>query len=232
MGNTPGVLVSATANIGILHILNGLRGFTKGNQEIQKGNRKISTPDFTLGRELEGKNLVIIGFGKIGRNLAAKAGVFGFNIYGCSPSFTEDSTIDGTPVKSVSFDDGVKIADVLILLLPLTEKSRNMIDKKVFSMMKNDAVLVNMARGPIVNTKDLYSALTSGEIGFASLDVLDPEPIPSNHPLLKLENAFLTPHMGSSTEETRTKMADLAVRNLINGLEGIPLEASVNQIDF
>jgi glyoxylate reductase len=229
VGNTPGVLVSATANLGILHILNGLRGFSKGNQEIKNSNEKLIETDYTLGRELEGKNLVIIGFGQIGRNLALKAAVFGFNIYACSPHFTEDTEINGTTVKAVSFEEGIKIADVLTLCLPLIDASRNLVDKHVFTKMKNDAVLVNIARGPIVNTEDLYNALKNGEIGFASLDVLDPEPIRADHKLFDLENVFLTPHMGSSTIETRTKMADLAVRNLINGLEGIPLETSVNQ---
>lgn len=229
VGNTPGVLVTATANIGILHILNGMRGFTKGNFDIRKGQANSSDPCYTLGRDLEGKNLVIIGFGNIGKEVAIRATVFGFNLFACSPDFTEDIRINDTVVKAISFDEGIKIADVLSLHLPLTKSSRNLINKDIFRRMKKNAVLVNLARGAIVNTEDLYSALVNHEIGFASLDVLDPEPIPVDHPLLSLDNVFLTPHMGSSTVETRIKMADLAVRNLMNGLEGIPLETSVNQ---
>jgi glyoxylate reductase len=229
VGNTPDVLVSATANIGMLHILNGLRGFVKGGNDIKKGKWISDDPSFTLGRELEGKTLVIVGFGKIGRNIAKKALAFDFNVFACSPHFKESIIINGKEVKPVTFEQGIKIADVLSLNLPLTESTVGLINKDVLKQMKNDSILVNMARGPIVNTSDLYEALLNNEIGYASLDVLDPEPIPKDHPLLDLENVFITPHMGSSTVETRTKMADLAVRNIIRGLKGQKLEASVNQ---
>lgn len=229
VGNTPDVLVSATANIGILHILNGLRGFVKGGNDIKKGKWANEDPSFTLGREAEDKNLVIVGFGKIGRNLAKKALAFDLNVFACDPFYKESIVIDSKEIKPITFEEGIKIADVVSLHLPLTEDTRGLFNKDVFEKMKKDAVLVNLARGPIVNTKDLYEALIEHEIGYASLDVLDPEPVPQDHPLLGLENVFITPHMGSSTIETRTKMADLAVRNLTCGLQGTELETSVNQ---
>lgn len=229
VGNTPDVLVSATANIGILHILNGLRGFVKGGNDIRKGKWANGDATFTLGREVEGKNLVIVGFGKIGRNVAKKALAFNLNVFACGPHFKESIFIDGKEIKPVTFEEGIKIADVLSLHLPLTEHTLGLINKDVLKRMKNDSILVNMSRGPIVNTEDLYEALISNEIGYASLDVLDPEPVPKDHPLLALENVFITPHMGSCTVETRSKMANLAVRNIICALQGEKLEASVNQ---
>lgn len=229
VGNTPDVLISATANIGILHILNGLRGFTKGASDIKKGVWANQNPSVTLGRDVAGKNLVIIGFGKIGRNLAKKAMAFGLKVYAYDPLFTRSIRLDGKKVKPITFEQGVKIADVLSLHLPLTKGTKGMINKEVFKQMKNEAVLVNLSRGAIVDTDDLQEALINHEIGFAALDVIDPEPITRNHPLLNMENVFITPHMGSSTFETRSRMADLSVRNIFCGLQGKKLEASVNQ---
>ncbi len=129
----------------------------------------------------------------------------------------------------VSFDELLAESDFIVVLIPLSENSYRLFGKEQFSKMKKTAYFINASRGAVVDTRALYEALVSKEIAYAALDVTDPEPI-ANHPLINLPNILITPHIGSATTETRTKMAELTVENLLAGLAGKQLPACVNEI--
>jgi glyoxylate reductase len=120
-------------------------------------------------------------------------------------------------------------ADFIIVLSSLTPETRGMFGARQFELMKPTVYFVNASRGAIVDTKALMDALSAGEIAYAALDVTDPEPLPGDHPLLKYSNILVTPHIGSATTETRNSMARLTADNLLAGLAGMPLPASVNE---
>jgi glyoxylate reductase len=132
-------------------------------------------------------------------------------------------------VEYAEFDTLLGTADCIIVLIPLSPETRGMFGREQFAKMKSTAYFINAARGAIVDTAALVEALEKKQIAYAALDVTDPEPLPGDHPLLKLSNVLVTPHIGSATFETRTRMSELAVDNLLAGLAGRPLPACVNE---
>src|SRR6185437_4814949 len=126
-------------------------------------------------------------------------------------------------VRHVSRDELLAVADYVVLTVPLTQETQQLIGRAELAHMKPTAVLVNVARGPVVDTEALTEALASRRIYAAALDVTDPEPLPRDHPLLRLDNVTITPHLGSATEQTRRRMAEGSVENLLAGLAGRPL---------
>jgi len=177
-----------------------------------------------LGRELHGAALGIFGFGRIGQAVARRAQGFGMRVLFCTRSEPEDA------LGATRVDLGTLLAqsDFLSLHAPLTPETRRLIDAPAIARMKRGAILVNTARGGMVDQQALYDALRSGQLQAAALDVTDPEPLPKEHPLLTLPNCFVLPHLGSATVETRTRMAVMAAENLLAGLRGERLPNCAN----
>jgi glyoxylate reductase len=205
--NTPDVLTEATAELTWGLILSVTRRIGEGDRLVRRGEWKGWALDFMLGMELRGKQLGIIGRGRIGRAVAAKAAAFGMSVV-----FAK---------HDMSLDELLVSSDVVSIHTPGTPEMRHMIDRRSLARMKRSAFLVNTARGSIVDEDALVWALGERLIAGAALDVFEKEPVV--HPgLLSLENVVLAPHLGSATRETRTAMADLAVSNVLAVLDGRP----------
>jgi glyoxylate reductase len=215
--NTPDVLTAAVAEFTWGLILGITRRMAEGDRLIRRDGWKGWSFTFMTGMELGGKQLGIIGPGRIGRAVAAGASAFGMNVvFGARQA---GGVIDGHPV--VTIDEAIRTSDVVSLHLPLRPDTRHLIDEDAIARMKRTAYLVNTARGPIVDEAALAAALRGGVIAGAALDVFEREPIV--HPdLLPLENVLLVPHLGSATIETRTGMAELAAKNVAAVLSGRP----------
>jgi glyoxylate reductase len=205
--NTPDVLTGATAELTWGLILAAARRIAEGDRLIRRGQWKGWALDFMLGMELRGKQLGIIGRGRIGRAVAAIAPAFGMTAV-----FAK---------HDMSFDELLVSSDVISIHTPGTPETRHLIDRKALARMKRSAILVNTARGSLVDEEALVWALGERLIAGAALDVYEKEP--AVHPgLLSMEHVVLAPHLGSATRETRTAMADLAVANVLAVLDGRP----------
>ena len=205
--NTPDVLTEATAELTWALILTAARRIGEGERLIRRGAWKGWAIDFMLGTELRGKQLGIIGRGRIGRAVAAKAPAFGMT----AKFAREDMSTDELLVSS----------DVISVNTSLRPDTRHLIDRRALMRMKRSAILINTARGPVIDEEALAWALKERLIAAAALDVYEREPIVQEE-LLAMENVVLAPHLGSATRETRTAMIDLAVSNVIEVLEGRP----------
>jgi len=223
VGNTPGVLTEGTADLTMALLLAIARGLKEASQDAIEGMWKTWSPTGWLGMDLDGATLGIIGMGKIGRAVALRARAFGLNII-----YTDVEEWAETWVRKVPLDDLLGQSDIISLHTPLTENTYHLINGDTIGKMKPSALLVNVARGPIIDTQALYLALKQGRIAGAALDVTDPEPLPPEHPLFSLKNCLIVPHIGSATKNIRRKMAELACINLLAGLEGKPLPYCVN----
>jgi glyoxylate reductase len=213
--NTPDVLTEAVAELTWALILAVARRIGEGERLIRRGGWKGFALDFMLGTELRGKQLGIIGRGRIGRAVAAKAAAFGM-----TPVFAAKAGRPAGP-DELSFDELLVSSDVISIHAPLTVSTHHLIDRRALARMKRTAFLVNTARGPVVDEEGLAWALKERLIAGAALDVYENEP--SVFPgLLDFENVVLVPHLGSGTRETRTAMADLAVSNVLAVLDGRP----------
>lgn len=226
VGHTPGVLTEGTADLTFALLLAAARGLPQASQDAREGGWKTWSPAGWLGADLHGASLGIIGFGKIGRAVAKRAVAFGMQVYYTDQE--ENPGADSLPAVYLSFDDLIRSCDFISVHTPLTPQTRQMINESALRKMKSSAILINTARGSIVNMPALARALKEGWIQAAALDVTDPEPLPPNHPLFQLPNCLITPHIGSATWNTRRKMAELACFNLLAGLEGNRLPYCVN----
>jgi glyoxylate reductase len=210
--NTPDVLTNAVAEYTWGLILAIARRVTEGDRLIRRGGWKGFAFDFMLGTELHGKQLGILGMGRIGRAVAARAPAFGMSVVyhrgGTSPH-----------ARATSFDELLVTSDVISIHTPLTPDTRHLIDQRALARMKRSAYLINTSRGPVVDEEALAWGLRERLIAGAALDVFEREPdVHAN--LLDLDNVVLAPHLGSATRETRTAMADLAVSNVLAVLGG------------
>lgn len=186
IGYTPNVLDSAVSDMAIGLLIAASRRFHEGRLKIEH-SKWISNPQWMLGRGVEHSTVGIVGFGNIGQAIAAR--LQGFNIHkivytGHKPK----PEAEKYKAEFVTFDDLLESSDFIVISAPLTNETRNMFNQKTFEKMKPTSVLVNVARGPIVNTEDLVVALKEGKIFAAGLDVVDPEPLPADHELMKLPN--------------------------------------------
>jgi glyoxylate reductase len=181
-----------------------------------------------MGPDVSGATLGLIGFGRIGREMARRAAGFRMRIIYYSPGSEDDPVAQEVGAQPVDFETVLRESDFVSLHVPLTSETRAMINADAFARMKPGAILINTARGPVVDTDALYPALQQGRIAHAALDVTDPEPIPADHPLLKLENLTIAPHIASASTSTRNRMADMAADNLLAGVQGKPLPHCVN----
>lgn len=218
--NTPDVLTEATADFTWGLILAVTRRIAEGERLVRRGGWSGWALDFMLGSDLRGKQLGIIGLGRIGRAVAARAVAFGMRV-ACTtlePGADAQGTA-GAAWTRLGLDELLTSSDVVTLHVPLTQATRHLIDRRAILRMKRGAYLVNTSRGPVVDEAALAWALGEGLIAGAALDVYEQEP--RVHPdLLGLENVVLAPHLGSATVETRTAMADLAARNVLAVLSG------------
>jgi glyoxylate reductase len=217
--NTPGVLDDATADLTMALILAATRRVAEGDRLIRAGREWTWGMSFMLGSGLRGKLLGIVGLGGIGRRVAERARAFGMEIAYHQRSQAPAEVEAALGAKRMPFGQLLENADVLSLHCPLTAETHHLIGEAQLDSMKRSAVLVNAARGPVVDEQALAEALAAGEIAGAGLDVYEREP--RVEPALPaLENVVLSPHLGSATVETRTAMAELAARNAISVLRG------------
>jgi glyoxylate reductase len=214
--NTPKVLSEATADLTWSLILGITRRIVEGDRLVRAGGWKGWSFEFMLGTDLRGKQLGIVGMGSIGRAVASRAHTFGMRVAYASRS---PKAVEGA--EAMPLDRLLATSDVVTLHCPLTPETKHLIDQTALARMKRSAYLINAARGPVVDSAALVWALKNRMISGAALDVYDDEPnVPVE--LLTLENVVLVPHLGSATTETRTAMADLAVRNVIAVVSGHP----------
>ncbi len=221
VGYTPEVLTDATADMAFALLLDALRRISEGDRIIRKRqwNQIYGAYDY-VGLDLQGKTLGIMGLGRIGKTLAKRAKAFDMKIIYHSRkqiSKTEEKKIG---VKYTTFEKLISQSDVISIHVPHTKETNEIFNMEKFRKMKNTAFLINTSRGKVINEKDLAIALKQKIIAGAGLDVFESEPINKNHPFLKLENIVLAPHVGSSTKETRVKMAKITMKNLILGMKG------------
>jgi glyoxylate reductase len=213
--NTPDVLTESVADFTWGLILAITRRLAEGERLVRRGEWKGWAFDLMLGTELRGKQLGLVGMGRIGRAVAARAPAFGMRVA------YHGARMNSGSGESMSLDKLLVSSDVVSLHVPLTPETRHLIDKPKLARMKRSAYLINTARGPVVDEAALAWALQSHLIAGAALDVYEHEP--AIHPdLLALENVLLVPHLASGTTETRTTMAELAVDNTIAVLNGQP----------
>lgn len=223
IGNTPGVLTESTADLTMALMLAIARNIPQASLDARLGLWSTWLPAGWLGMELNGSTLGIIGMGKIGSAVAYRAKGFGLEVI-----FTDPQVIVAAGLLQVSMDELLERSDIVSLHAPLTLETRGMINQTTLSMMKPNAILINAARGALVDTPALTEALREHRIAAAALDVTDPEPLPPTHPLYTLANCLIVPHIGSATRQTRRKMAELACKNLLAGLRGEPLPHCIN----
>jgi lactate dehydrogenase-like 2-hydroxyacid dehydrogenase len=216
VGHTPDVLTDATADLTMALLLAAARRLPEGLRSVRDGSWGDWDPGWLLGLELRGACLGIVGMGRIGQAVAERARAFGMRVMATGGRSAEHD-----------LDAVLAAADVVSLHCPLTPATRGLIDAAALRAMKPTAILVNTARGGIVDQDALADALAEGRIAAAALDVTDPEPLPIDHPLLLAPNLMVLPHLGSATHHTREQMASLAVDNLMAGLAGEPLPHAI-----
>jgi len=227
VGNTPDVLIDATADLTMALLLAAARRLPEGIAAVHKGAWGPWRPSWLLGLELLGARLGIVGMGRIGRAVAGRARAFGMEVVHAARGAASPAAAPASPSVALPLAELLRTSDVVSLHCPLTPDTRGLIDADALATMKPGALLVNTARGGIVDQEALVEALHAGRIGGAALDVTDPEPLPPDHPLLAAPNLIVLPHLGSATHATRERMAQLAVENLAAGLAGRPLPHAV-----
>ena len=225
--NTPGVLTDAVADLAFALMLAQARRLPEADKALREGHWGLWSPTFMLGHDLRDKTLGIIGLGAIGTAIAERAKGFRMNLRYWSRSRKQDVESElGIEYRELA--DLLRESDYVHVTVALSEETRGLIGAEQLAIMKPHAVLVNTARGPLVDQKALYEALKAGRLGGAALDVFESEPLSPEHPLLRLPNVIVSPHIGSATVETRRRMADLAVDNLIAFFEGKRPASTVN----
>lgn len=226
VGNTPGVLTETSADFAFALLMSVARRIPEAQQYVKEGHWQTWHPTTLSGQDIYGATLGIIGLGRIGQAVARRAQGFGMNIiyYGGS----NEAAATELGAQKVEFEYLLENSDFVSLHMPLNDDTHHMISSRELQLMKSTAILINTARGGVVDSAALYDALNSNEILAAGLDVTDPEPIPLDDPLLTLTNCVVVPHIASASVATRTKMAEMSVDNIIAGLKGEALPTCVN----
>lgn len=226
VGYTPGVLDRTVADLAMTLVLSAGRRLVFADRYARSPQFTKVDHNYMLGRDIHTATLGIVGLGSIGTQIAKRARGFDMSVIYHNRSRNEPAEA-ATGARFVAFDELLAESDYIMLMLPLTDQTRGLIDRQVFAKMKPTATLINMARGPVVDTDALTEALQSKQIFHAAVDVTDPEPLPRDHPLLQQDNLTLTPHIGSATVQARSAMTRMAVANLLAGLTG---QAMVHEI--
>ena len=226
VGNTPNMLDGATADMTFAMLMAAARNIVIGDRFARSAAFTHYDPRILIGYEVHGTTLGIIGMGNIGRQVARRASGFDMNIlyHNRKPDPKAEAELGAT---YASRNDLLAQSDFVTLNVPLTDETRNMIGRDQLKRMKKTAILVNLARGGVVDHDALAEALENKWIAAAALDVTEPEPLPRDHPLLAMDNAIIAPHLGSATRQTRLAMGQRTVDNLLAGLSGKPLITAV-----
>ncbi|MDI3500332.1 MAG: glyoxylate reductase [Thermoanaerobacter sp.] len=217
--NTPGVLTETTADLAFALLMATARRIVEGDKFVRAGKWKTWGPMLLLGQDIYGATLGLIGLGRIGYAVAKRAKGFDMKVMYYDQVRNEKAEQE-LGLEFVTLEKLLKESDFVSIHVPLTPQTRHLINEKTLSLMKKNAILINTARGPVVDEKALYEALVNNRIAGAGLDVMDPEPPSMDNPLLKLDNVILLPHIASASVATRTKMAIMAAENLVAGLKG------------
>lgn len=216
---TPDVLTDTTADFAFALLMSAARRVSESHQSIPRGEWKTWEPLGYLGQDVHGSTLGIVGMGRIGVAMAKRAAGFNMTVI-YSDMYRNESAESELGAEYVEFDELLARSDFVSVHTPLTPETRGLFSTEQFKKMKSSAVLINTARGPVVDTDALVEALNSGEIWGAGLDVTDPEPIPADHPLMSIDRAVVCPHIASASEVTRANMARLAADNVVAVLSG------------
>ena len=227
-GNTPGVLTETTADLAFALLMAAARRIPEGVDHVRQGHWRTWGPMLLMGVDVHGATLGIVGFGRIGREVARRGRGFGMTIlyHDVHPASPDEEAQLGA--RRVEMDELLRESDFVSLHVNLTDETHHLIDTAALAAMKPTAVVVNTARGPVVDPVALEEALRDGRIFAAGLDVTDPEPLPAEHPLVQLPNCIVVPHIASASRVTRGKMAAIAAANLLAGLRGERLPHPVN----
>ena len=228
VGNTPGVLTETTADLAFALLMAAARRLTEGYDYVRAGRWKTWGPLLLLGTDVHHATLGIIGFGRIGREMARRASGFDMTVLYHDAVRASPEEEAALHARSVPLDELLAASDFISLHVNLTPETRGMMGREAFDKMKPTAIVINTSRGPVVDQRALYEALRDGVIGGAALDVTDPEPMRADDPLLTLPNCLVVPHVASGSRATRARMAEIAAANLLAGLRGEPLPAPVN----
>jgi len=226
IGHTPGALTEATADFAFALLMAAARRVTEAERYVRAGRWKTWGPMLLMGQDVYGATLGIIGLGRIGQAVARRARGFDMRVIYFGGSDEDAARAIGAERRSL--EDVLAESDFLSLHCPLTPETRGLINADALRRMKPTSILINTARGAVVDHAALYQALRDGWIAGAALDVTDPEPIPLDSPLLTLDNCVIAPHIASSTERTRARIARMAAENLLAGLRGERLPYCAN----
>jgi glyoxylate reductase len=217
--NTPGVLTETTADFTWALLMAAARRLVEGADYVRAGKWLTWGPTLLMGQDVHHATIGIVGFGRIGKEIAKRARGFDMRILAYD-TFRDEEAAEEFGVEFMELDELLQASDFVTLHVALTDETRNMISGRELRLMKSTAILVNAARGPVVDTDALVDALKNGEIAGAALDVTEPEPLPGDHPLVSLPNAIVVPHIASATVATRNEMARMAAANLLAGIRG------------
>ncbi|KPI99822.1 Glyoxylate reductase/hydroxypyruvate reductase [Papilio xuthus] len=221
LGNTPHVLDNCVADIAIGLLIAAARRFKEGVDEIMSGEWKYGV-QWSLGQDITGSTVGVVGLGGIGQAMVRR--LKGFDVARFLYSGrSEKPEANSLGALRVPLEQLLRESDFVLLSCPLTDETRHIINANTLKLMKRNAVLVNIGRGGLVDQEALYNALKHGEIFSAGLDVVTPEPLPKDHPLLTLPNCFIVPHLGSATIATRNAMATISANNVMHALQGQPM---------
>lgn len=227
VGNTPGVLTETTADFAFALMMAAARRLVEGDRYTREGKWKTWGLTVLLGQDVYGATLGLVGLGRIGAAMAKRARGFDMRVLYYDPTRHEDLEKQ-FGITYTDLENLVRESDFVSVHTPLTNETRHLVNADLLHKMKKTAILINTARGPIVDQAALYAALRDGIIAGAALDVTDPEPIPQTEPLLTLDNCIIAPHIASASVTTRTKMSLMAAENLLAGLRGEKLPNPVN----
>ncbi|CAG9129624.1 unnamed protein product [Plutella xylostella] len=226
LGNTANVQNNSVADVAIGVMIAAAKRFKEGVADIESGEWKFGTNQ-TLGQDIAGSTVGIVGLGSIGQAIVRRLKGFDVARFLYTGRSDKPEAIS-LGAERVSLGKLLKESDYVMLGCPFTPETKHLINKEALNKMKRSAVLVNYARGDIVDQEALYEALKEKRIFAAGLDVVTPEPLPKDHPLISLPNCFIVPHLGSSTLTTRNKMAIIAANNVLLALDGKPMQCPIN----
>lgn len=227
VGHTPGILTETTADFAWALLMAAARRIPEAERQVRGGIWKPWGPDILTGPDVYGAVIGIIGFGRIGQAMARRARGFDMRILYHDPERHPELEQE-LSVEYAELDDLLSESDFVTLHTYLSPETHHLIDRAALDKMKSSAILINTARGAVVDPQALTEALQSGKIYAAALDVFDPEPIPADSPLLKMDQVIITPHIASGSIQTRIQMAEIAVDNLLAGLKGERLPFCAN----
>jgi len=226
-GNTPGVVTEATADMAFALMLALSRRIKEADTFVKEKHWQTWSPFLMISNDVYGKTLGIVGMGRIGQAIARRAKGFEMPMLYHTRNRRPEAE-EAYACRHVTYDELLRESDIIVTIVPLTDATYHMVDDTAFSKMKASAIVVNVSRGGVVDPAALHRALSTGRIRGAALDVTEPEPIPPDDPLLTCGNLLVAPHVATGTWETRRLMTDLAVKNLMAGLEGRPLAHYAN----